>query len=139
MRSKTFDHAISMIKELEVAGINLPKGKSFLMVEETGIGKGFPFSAERLSVTMTLYKYKEFADAIELVNRLTARSGLGHSCGIHTVNELRIKELSHQVRASRIMVRQPQCLPNSWAWTSGMPMSMTLGCGSWGATPPPPT
>jgi len=24
------------------------------MVEETGIGKGFPFSAEKLSVTMTL-------------------------------------------------------------------------------------
>jgi len=45
----------------KVAGSALPKGKSFLMVEETGIGKGFPFSAEKLSVTMTLYKYKEFS------------------------------------------------------------------------------
>jgi sulfoacetaldehyde dehydrogenase len=30
------------------------------------------------------------------------------------------------------MVRQPQCLANSGAWTNGMPMSMTLGCGTWG-------
>jgi sulfoacetaldehyde dehydrogenase len=63
----------------KVAGINLPKGKSFLMVEETGIGKGFPFSAEKLSVTMTLYKYKEFPEAVELVNRITAHSGPGRS------------------------------------------------------------
>jgi sulfoacetaldehyde dehydrogenase len=119
-------------KIAKVAGINLPKGKSFLMVEETGIGKGYPFSAEKLSVTMTLYKYKEFSEAIEMVNRISSHSGPGHSCGIHTVNEMRIKELSHQVRVSRIMVRQPQCLANSGAWTNGMPMSMTLGCGTWG-------
>jgi sulfoacetaldehyde dehydrogenase len=30
------------------------------------------------------------------------------------------------------MVRQPQCLANSGAWTNGMPMSMTLGCCTWG-------
>jgi sulfoacetaldehyde dehydrogenase len=124
--------AQSAEKIAKVAGINLPKGKSFLMVEETGIGKGYPFSAEKLSVTMALYKYKEFADAIELVNRITSHSGPGHSCGIHTANEMRIKELSHKVRVSRIMVRQPQCLANSGAWTNGMPMSMTLGCGTWG-------
>jgi sulfoacetaldehyde dehydrogenase len=116
----------------KVAGLNLPKAKSFLMVEETGIGKGYPFSAEKLSVTMTLYKYKEFPEVIDLVNRISSHSGPGHSCGIHTTNEMRIKELSHKVRVSRIMVRQPQCLANSGAWTNGMPMSMTLGCGTWG-------
>jgi len=30
---------------------------------------------------MTLYKYKEFSETIELVNRITAHSGPGHSCG----------------------------------------------------------
>jgi sulfoacetaldehyde dehydrogenase len=30
------------------------------------------------------------------------------------------------------MVRQPQCLANSGAWTNGMPMTLTLGCGTWG-------
>jgi len=116
----------------KLAGINLPAGKTFFMVEETGVGKGYPFSAEKLSVVTTLYKWKEFSEAINLVNRITAFSGPGHSCGIHTVLESRIMELSHKVKISRIMIRQPQCLANSGAWTNGMPMSMTLGCGSWG-------
>ena len=52
--------------------------------------------------------------------------------GIHTFNEQRIKQLALKVRVSRIMIRQPQCLANSGAWTNGMPMSLTLGCGTWG-------
>ncbi len=115
-----------------LAGITLPAGKSFLMIPETGVGKGYPFSGEKLSVTATLYKWKSFEEAVDLVNRITSFSGPGHSCGIHTFNETRIRELSHKVRVSRIMIRQPQCLANSGAWTNGMPMSMTLGCGSWG-------
>lgn len=115
-----------------LAGIKLPAGKTFFMVEETGVGKGYPFSEEKLSVVTTLYKWKEFSEAIDLVNRITTFSGPGHSCGIHTELESRIMELSNKVKISRIMIRQPQCLANSGAWTNGMPMSMTLGCGSWG-------
>ena len=119
-------------KIAKLAGIDLPAGKKFFMVEETGVGPNYPFSGEKLSVTTTLYKWKTFDDAIDLVNRITDYSGAGHSCGIHTINEKRIKELALKVKASRIMIRQPQCLANSGAWTNGMPMSMTLGCGSWG-------
>ncbi|UCB46388.1 MAG: aldehyde dehydrogenase family protein [Spirochaetota bacterium] len=119
-------------KIAKLAKINLPKGKTFIMIPETGVGKGYPFSGEKLSVTATIYKWKTFDDAIDLVNRITSFSGPGHSCGIHTFDEMRIRELSHKVRVSRIMIRQPQCLANSGAWTNGMPMSMSLGCGSWG-------
>jgi sulfoacetaldehyde dehydrogenase len=119
-------------KIAQVAGIALPEGKSFFMIPETGIGKDYPFSGEKLSVTMAVYKWKTFDEAIDLVNRITAYSGTGHSCGIHTTNHLRTKELALKVRISRIMVCQPQCLANSGAWTNGMPMTMTLGCGTWG-------
>ena len=116
----------------ELAGIDLPEGKTFLMIEETGVGKDHPFSGEKISVTTALYRWKEFDDALDLVNRITTFSGPGHSCGIHTVMESRIRELGLKVKVSRVMIRQPQCLANSGAWTNGMPMSMTLGCGSWG-------
>lgn len=116
----------------ELAGIDLPEEKSFMMIEETGVGMDHPFSGEKISVTTTLYRWKEFDDALDLVNRITSFSGAGHSCGIHTVMESRIRELGLKVKVSRIMIRQPQCLANSGAWTNGMPMSMTLGCGSWG-------
>jgi sulfoacetaldehyde dehydrogenase len=124
--------AQSAEKIAKAAGIELPKGKSFIMVEESGVGNGYPFSAEKLSVTVAVYKYKEFDEALDLVNRITTFSGPGHSCGIHSFNEMRIRELAQRVRVSRVMIRQPQCLANSGAWTNGMPMTMTLGCGSWG-------
>jgi sulfoacetaldehyde dehydrogenase len=120
-------HAIA-----KLAGINLPAEKRFLMVEETGVGKGFPFSGEKLSVVTTLYRWKEFKDAITLVDRITTHCGRGHSCGIHTALDSRVRELGLKVRVSRLMVRQPQCLANSGSWTNGMPMTLTLGCGSWG-------
>lgn len=119
-------------KIAKVAGITLPEGKRFFMIPETGIGRDYPFSGEKLSVTTTVYKWKTFDEAIDLVNRITTYSGPGHSCGIHTSNHLRTKELALKVKVSRIMVRQPQCLANSGAWTNGMPMTMTLGCGTWG-------
>jgi sulfoacetaldehyde dehydrogenase len=119
-------------KIAKLARINLPKGKTFIMIPETGAGEGYPFSEEKISVTMAVYKWKEFDEAIDLVNRITAHSGPGHSCGIHTALESRIRELSLKVNVSRIMIRQPQCLANSGAWTNGMPMTMSLGCGPWG-------
>ncbi|MBN2048908.1 MAG: aldehyde dehydrogenase family protein [Spirochaetales bacterium] len=114
------------------AGLSIPADKTFLMVPEDGIGKAHPFSGEKLSPVFALFKWKEFDEAIDLVNRITTYSGPGHSCGIHTFDDMRVKKLAHKVKVSRIMIRQPQCLANSGAWTNGMPMSMTLGCGSWG-------
>ncbi len=116
----------------EIAGIDLPEDKVFFMVPETGVGKGYHFSGEKLSVVVAVYRWKEFAEAVDLVNRITTYSGAGHSCGIHTVLDDRILELATRVSVSRVMIRQPQCLANSGAWTNGMPMSLTLGCGSWG-------
>jgi sulfoacetaldehyde dehydrogenase len=115
-----------------LAGIDLPEGKKFLMVEESGVGKGFPFSGEKLSVTMTIYAFDTFPEAIARVDAITTYSGRGHSAGIHTTLDARVRELAMKVRVSRLMVRQPQSLSNSGSWTNGMPMTLTLGCGSWG-------
>ncbi len=116
----------------EIAGIDLPEGKEFLMVEETGIGDDFPFCGEKLSVVTTLYQWETFDQAIQLVNDITNHSGSGHSCGIHTTNKDRILQLGRSVKVSRVMVNQPQCLANSGSWTNYMPTTLTLGCGTWG-------
>lgn len=119
-------------KIAKLAGIKMGEDKCFIMVPEENIGKDAPFSGEKLSPVTTLYKYKTFDDAVQLVNDITDYSGAGHSCGIHTFDDLKVKELGRRVKVSRVMVNQPQCLANSGAWTNGMPMSMTLGCGTWG-------
>ena len=47
-------------------GCGLPaaaESKKFFMVEETGVGRGFPFSGEKLSLVLTVYRAKDFDDA----------------------------------------------------------------------------
>jgi sulfoacetaldehyde dehydrogenase len=115
-----------------MAGIELPEGTKFMMVEETGIGADYPFSGEKLSVVAAIYQWEDFDAAIEMVNDITNYSGAGHSCGIHTSNRDRILKLAERVKVSRVIVNQPQCLANSGAWINGMPTTLTLGCGTWG-------
>ncbi len=115
-----------------VGKIALPEGKKFLMVEESQVGPEHPFSGEKLSQVVSLFKFGEFQEAIDRVNEITEYQGKGHSCGIHSTDEKRIEEYALKTYTSRIMVRQPQCLANSGAWTNGMPMTLSLGCGTWG-------
>ena len=51
---------------------------------------------------------------------------------IHTTHDERVKKLGEVVPVCKIVVNQPQSLTNSGSWTSGYPVSMTLGCGTWG-------
>lgn len=119
-------------KIASMAGINVGDDVKFIMIPETGIGRDFPFSGEKLSVVLALYKYGEFGEAIRIVNEITSYMGKGHSCGIHSFNEEHIKEYLMKTRTSRIMVRQATCIGNSGSWDNGMPFSLTLGCGTWG-------
>ncbi|QUI24026.1 aldehyde dehydrogenase family protein [Vallitalea pronyensis] len=119
-------------KIADLAGINIGEKEVFIMVEEDGVGPDYPFSGEKMSVVVTLYKVKDFDAAVAKVNDITGYQGAGHSCGIHTTDQDRVETLGNKVKVSRIMVRQPQCYANSGNWDNGMPFTLTLGCGTWG-------
>ena len=119
-------------KIAEVAGLDMPEGKTFIMVEETGVGADYPFSGEKMSLVLTVYKAKDFDCAIDKVNEITSYQGSGHSCGLYTYDEERVKEIGLRTKTSRVMIRQPQCYGNSGNWDNGMPFTLTLGCGTWG-------
>jgi len=125
--------AQSPAKIAEIAGLVLPEGKKFFMVEENGgIGADFRFTGEKLSVVTTLVKYDTYAEALDKLESVLNFQGKGHSCGIHTTDEKKVMAMAERMPVSRITVNQAQCLANSGAWTNGLPMSMTLGCGTWG-------
>jgi sulfoacetaldehyde dehydrogenase len=115
-----------------MAGIELPEGKQFLMIPETGAGPDYPFSGEKLSVTMALYKIRDIDEAIRLTNDIQAYQGQGHSCGIYSYNDDNIMSFAHATKTSRIMVNQPQSASNSGNLWNGMRQTFSLGCGSWG-------
>lgn len=115
-----------------IAGLDMPADRKFIMVEESGVGAAAPFSGEKLSVVMALYKYDSFDEAINRVNEITRFQGMGHSCGIHSFNEEHIMELAHKTKVSRMNVRQGHALANTGNWFNGLPFTTSLGCGSWG-------
>ncbi|MBI4244293.1 MAG: aldehyde dehydrogenase family protein [Planctomycetes bacterium] len=119
-------------KIADLAGMTISENAKFLMVEEKGIGKGYPFSGEKMCVVLTIYKYQDFDEAIEKVNVIQGYQGAGHSCGIYSFDENHIEQLSFRTKTSRVMIRQPQNYGNSGDWCNGMPFTVTLGCGTWG-------
>jgi len=114
------------------AGITLPQGKRFFIVEESAIGREFLFSTEKLGVVMAVFRYSGFDEALEKVRRIFATGGRGHSCGIYSFDDDHIHRLALVAPVSRIMVRQIQSRSNAGTFTNGMPMTSSMGCGVWG-------
>ena len=117
-----------------MAGFDIPEGTKFFIVPETGTGPDYPFSGEKLTVTMTLYRVKDIDEAIAMTNRIQAYQGQGHSCGIYSRSDANIMKLAEATRTCRVMVNQPQSASNSGNLWNGMRQTFSLGCGSWGGT-----
>ena len=115
-----------------MAGFGLPEGKLFFIVPETGTGPDYPFSGEKMTVTMALYRAKDIDEAIALTNQIQSYQGQGHSCGIYSQSDANIMKLANGTRTSRVMVNQPQSASNSGNLWNGMRQTFSLGCGSWG-------
>lgn len=117
----------------KAAGIDVPAGTKLLMAEENGgYGNGYPFTGEKLSPVAGIRKAKDFDDAVEKLLKILDYQGKGHSCGIHTALKERVTRLGEVIPVCKVCVNQPQSLTNSGSWTCGFPISMTLGCGTWG-------
>ena len=114
------------------AGLSIPADRRMLMVEAAAPVADDLFAKEKLSPVLTIWKYRDFEEGIELLTAITDNCGTGHSCGIHTFRKEYIEALGLRMRSSRIVVRQAQAPANGGSFTNGMPSTVTLGCGTWG-------
>lgn len=124
--------AISAQRIAARAGFEIPADRKFLIVPEEQIGKEFPFSSEKLCVVLAVFRYQGFENALKKVKQIYEVGGKGHSCGIYSFDDDHIHRLALVAPVSRIMVRQPQSKANAGAFNNGMPMTSSLGCGTWG-------
>ncbi|MCE2999838.1 MAG: acylating sulfoacetaldehyde dehydrogenase [Betaproteobacteria bacterium] len=117
-----------------VAGLNRPAAVAAkcLMVEESGFGRDAPFSGEKLSPVMALYKARDFDHAFDILQSIYAWQGNGHSCGIHTRNDAHIRRLGLEMTVCRVIVNQAHAIANGGNFDNGLPFSLTMGCGTWG-------
>ena len=124
--------AVSPQKLAEAAGFSIPADRKFIIVRGDGIGKEYPYSGEKLTTLLAVYKYGTFDEALTMMRGIYNVGGKGHSCGIYSFNPEHIHQLAMAAPVSRMMVRQPQSKANAGAFNNGMPMTSSLGCGTWG-------
>lgn len=103
-----------------------------LLVEETGYGPSSPFSGEKLSPVLTVYRAKDFAEAVDIVDHIYAYMGAGHSVSLHSANKERAIELGKQLPVARVIVNQPHAYATGGNFDNGLPFSLSMGCGTWG-------
>jgi sulfoacetaldehyde dehydrogenase len=124
--------AIAPQQLARIAGFEIPADRKFIMVHGDGIGKEHYFSGEKLTTLLALYRYEGFEQALRMMRAIYEVGGKGHSCGIYSFDPDHIHRLGLAAPVSRIMVRQPQSKANAGAFNNGMPMTSSLGCGTWG-------
>ena len=119
----------------KMAGISVPPTAKVLIAEVSGIGPEVPFSREKLSPTLAMYRAKTYEEAIENGKALLKYGGLGHTAVLYTntQNEERIREFGHIMLASRVLINTPSSQGGIGdLYNFALNPSLTLGCGSWG-------
>lgn len=115
-----------------LAGFEVADDCRMLLVEESGAGPDHPFSGEKLSVVLALYRYEGDIDAAaDIVNAITDYQGLGHTCGIHTASEDNVRRLALRTRTARVLVNQ-NLNEGAGSARNGLPFTLSLSCGTWG-------
>ncbi|MGB6653380.1 MAG: aldehyde dehydrogenase family protein [Xanthobacteraceae bacterium] len=127
-------HLIARSAEILAPAFGLPEQASradFFMVEDSGVGREHPFSGEKLSLVLTVYRVKDFAAAKEQVRAVLDFQGKGHSCGIHTKDMTHARELAEDLDVVRVLVNFAHTFGNGGGFDSGLGFTLSMGCGSW--------
>ncbi len=115
----------------DLAGISIPDGTRCLLADCGGVGRDYPWSIEKLSPTLAFF----VADGVEAgANRcqeILQFGGMGHTAGMHSQNREAAIAYGAQMPAARVVINSPTT-HGAIGFSTDLPPSMTLGCGSWG-------
>lgn len=115
----------------EMAGIKLPKGTRCMMAEVGGVGREHPLSMEKLSPILAFYVEDGLERGAARCFEVLSYGGMGHTAGIHTRSRDMARAFGTEMPASRVVVNTPTT-HGAIGFSTALPPSMTLGCGSWG-------
>jgi sulfoacetaldehyde dehydrogenase len=115
----------------ENAGLTVPEDTRFLMVIGEKVGPEDRFSGEKISPVLTVWKWTDYDEMLDCLEKILKFSGEGHSVSIHTENDERRIKLALRANVGRVVCNMPHAHANSGGWTTGLPTTDTLGCGTW--------
>lgn len=111
----------------------VPADARVLIARETGVGRGHPYSNEKLGPIMGFYTGTDYVDVCDKVCEILYYEGAGHTFSMHTKNDEMVDYFAKRVPASRIIVNTPSTLGGIGATTNLQP-ALTLGCGAVGGS-----
>ena len=118
----------------KLAGLDrVPATARVLVAKEDGVGRGHPYSNEKLGPILGFYTGKDYKDVCNKVCEILRYEGAGHTFSMHTKNDELVDYFAKRVPASRIMVNTPSALGGIGGTTSLQP-ALTLGCGAIGGS-----
>lgn len=132
MNPQIVGRSVKVIAEL--AGLDrVPASARVLVAKEDGVGRGHPYSNEKLAPILGFYTGKDYKDVCEKVCEILRYEGAGHTFSMHTKDDAMVDYFARRVPASRIMVNTPSALGGIGGTTALQP-ALTLGCGAIGGS-----
>jgi sulfoacetaldehyde dehydrogenase len=104
----------------------------FFLVETAGVGKSHPFSGEKLSLVLAVYRAADFEAAVGQARAILEHQGRGHSVGLHTRRPERGHMLAEGLEVVRVLVNQAHTFGNGGGFDNGLNFTLSMGCGTWG-------
>src|SRR5262247_1719790 len=115
----------------KMAGLSVPTGTRCLIADVEGVGRDYPLSMEKLSPILAFYVVDGLEACVARSREVLQYGGMGHTAGIHTRSREAAVQFGNEMPASRITVNTPTT-HGAIGFSTALPPSMTLGCGSWG-------
>ena len=119
-----------------MAGVDVPETTKVLVGEVTSVELEEPFSHEKLSPVLAMYKATTFEEALDKADRLIELGGMGHTSILYTdqiINRDRVLVFGKRMKTARTLINMPAAQGAIGdLYNFKLAPSLTLGCGSWG-------
>ena len=125
----------SAVKIAELSGFEIPEYSKILLVERPSVDWKDPFSREKLSPILTMYKAKNYEEASKMAYELVSKGGAGHTSVLYTDPRTseRIDHYAELMPSCRVLINSPSSQGGIGdLYNFKLEPSLSLGCGSWG-------
>jgi len=120
----------------KMGDVTVPEATKVLIGEVTSVELSEPFSHEKLSPVLAMYKVKSFDEALTKAERLVELGGFGHTSVLYTdqmKSKDRIEAFGAMMKTGRTIINMPASQGAIGdIYNFKLAPSLTLGCGSWG-------
>ncbi len=126
----------SAYKIAQMAGVSVPEMVKVLIGEVESVEWDEPFSHEKLSPVLAMYRVKTFDEAIQMAERLVELGGFGHTSVLYAdtlTAKDKVAKFSAAMKTGRTIINMPSSQGAIGdLYNFKLDPSLTLGCGSWG-------